>query len=72
MSRNRPQSGKADSDKVWFEVLCSSGTTYRDWTNGVNVSKNQSDTGLAFVKTGTYSEAVSVSVGASELTHQSI
>ena len=66
--------GSVDIDyyKVWFEVQCTGGTTYRDWTNGALIFKGQSETGLAFVDTGAYSEAISVSVSNYELTHHSI
>ncbi len=66
--------GAVDIDyyKVWFEVECVSGTTYRDWTKGALLGKGQSETESTFVETGIYSEVVSVSVDDYELTHHSI
>ncbi|MCK5827011.1 hypothetical protein KAH43_00695 [Candidatus Bipolaricaulota bacterium] len=61
-----------DYYKAWFEVKCASGTSYRDWTNGALIDKGQSETGIVFVETGAYSEAISVSVVDYELTHHSI
>jgi|AntAceMinimDraft_8_1070364.scaffolds.fasta_scaffold09319_2 hypothetical protein len=61
-----------DYYKVWFEVQCVSGRTYRDWTCGALLQKEEFATYFTFVTTGAYSEAVSVSIVDYELSHHSI
>jgi len=64
--------GACDIDyyEVWIEVTCEDGSTYQEWTNGLNVAVGTYVTDYTMVNTAK-KEAVSVAVAKHELTSYS-
>jgi PKD repeat protein len=62
--------GTIDIDyyEVWIEVQCADGSTYQEWTNGLNVAGGTYITDDTFIDTAD-KRAVSVSITKYELTH---
>jgi len=52
---------------VWIEVRCADGSTYQDWTNGLNVTRGGYLTDWTLINVAG-KQAVSVSVTNHELT----
>jgi len=59
-----------DYYQVWIEVQCADGSTYQEWTNGLNVPPGSYTTDWTMIDTAE-KRAVSVRVTRYELTHYS-
>ena len=58
---------KIDYYEVWFEVRCRDGSTYQEWTNGLNVAVGTYLTDYTYIDTSD-KRATSVTVSRHELT----